>query len=105
MAFEAEFLDVMINTVTWEKHIGEDEYANPTYANPVTIQCRVSPKAVQVLDVNGNEVLSKANIFTAGDFDIGAQDLITQSDGSVDPVISVARPPDGDGVHHVKVVI
>jgi hypothetical protein len=105
MAFEDEFLDVMVDTVTWEKFTGQDQYANPTYAAPVTIQCRVSPKAVQVLDVNGNEVLSKANIFTAGDFDIGAQDLITQSDGDVDPVISVAKPPDADGVHHCKVVI
>ena len=105
MAFEAEFLDVMIDTVTWEKLTGKDEYANPVYAAPVTIKCRVSPKAVQVLDVNGNEVLSKANIWTAGAFDIGPQDLITQSDGSVDPVITVSRPPDGDGAHHVKVVI
>jgi hypothetical protein len=105
MAFEAEFLDVMVDTVTWEKLTGTDEYANPTYAAPVTIQCRVSPKAVHVLDVNGNEVLSKANIFTAGDFDIGAQDRITQSNGEVDPVISVGKPPDGDGAHHVKVVI
>ena len=36
---------------------------------------------------------------------IGPQDLITQSDGSVDPVITVGRPPDGDGAHHVKVMI
>jgi hypothetical protein len=105
MAFEAEFLDVMVDTVTWEKFTGTDEYANPTYAAPVTIQCRVSPKAIQVLDVNGNEVLSKANIWTAGAFDIGPQDLITHSNGLVDPVITVSRPPDGDGAHHVKVVI
>ena len=105
MAFEDEFLDVMVDTVTWEKLTGIDEYANPTYATPVTIQCRVSPKAVHVLDVNGNEVLSKANIWTAGGYDIGPQDKITQSNGDVDPVISVGKPPDADGVHHVKVVI
>lgn len=105
MAFEAEFLDVMVDTVTWEKLTGIDVYSNPTYAAPVTIQCRVSPKAVQVLDVNGNEVLSKANIWTAGAFDIGPQDKITHSNGEVDPVISVSRPPDGDGSHHAKVVI
>ena len=105
MAFEDEFLDVMVDTVTWEKFTGTDVYSNPTYADPVTIQCRVSPRAVQVLDVNGNEVLSKANIWTAGAYDIGSQDKITQSNGEVDPVISVGRPPDGDGAHHVKVVI
>ena len=105
MTFEAEFLDVMINTVTWEKFTGIDQYSNPTYAAPVTVKCRVSPKAVQVLDVNGNEVLSKANIWTAGDFDIGPQDRITHSGGLVDPVITVSRPPDGDGTHHAKVVI
>ncbi len=105
MAFEDEFLDVMVDTVTWEKLTGIDEYSNPTYADPVTLQCRVSPKAMQVLDVNGNEVLSKANIWMAGDYDIHAQDRITQSDGSVDPVIQVGKPPDGDGTHHAKVVI
>jgi hypothetical protein len=105
MTFEAEFLDVMIDTVTWEKFTGIDQYANPIYAAPVTLQCRVSPKSVQVLDVNGNEVLSKANIWTAGAFDIGPQDKITHSGGEVDPVISVSSPPDRDGAHHVKVVI
>ena len=105
MTFEAEFLDVMVDTVTWEKFTGTDEYSNPTYAAPVTLQCRVSPKAVQVLDVNGNEVLSKANIWTAGAFDIGAQDRITRPGGEVDPVISVSGPPDSDGTHHIKVVI
>lgn len=105
MAFEDEFLDVMVDTVTWEKFTGVDEYSNPTYAAAVTIQCRVSPKAVQVLDPNGNEVISKASIYTAGDFDIGPQDRITQSNGDIDPVIRVGRPPDGDGAHHVEVNI
>ncbi len=105
MAFEDEFLDVMVDTVTWEKLTGIDEYSNPIYADPATIQCRVSPKAMQVLDANGNEVLSKANIYMAPGHDIGAQDRITQFDGSVDPVIQVGKPPDGDGTHHVKVVI
>ncbi len=105
MTFEAEFLDVMVDTVTWEKLTGIDQYSNPIYAAPVTILCRVSPKAAQMLDVNGNEVVSKANIWTAGAFDIGPQDRITHSGGEVDPVITVARPPDRDGPHHVKVVI
>lgn len=105
MAFEEEFLDVMVDTVTWRRYTGKDEYSNPIYADPVTLQCRVSPRAVQVLDANGNEVVSKASIWTAGNVAIGAQDLITQSDGSVDPVITVGRPPDGDGAHHVKVMI
>jgi len=105
MAFEDEFLDVMVDTVTWQKHTGVDEYANPVYAAAVTIQCRVSPKAMQVLDVNGNEVLSKANIYMAPGHDIGPEDLITQPNGKIDPVLNVNRPPDGDGEHHVKVVI
>jgi hypothetical protein len=105
MAFEAEFLDVMVDTITWEKHTGVDNYGNKTYDAPVTIQCRVSPKAVQVLDPNGDEVVSKASIYTAGDFDIGPQDRITQSNGDIDPVILVGRPPDGDGAHHVEIMI
>ena len=105
MAFEAEFLDVMVDTITWEKFLGVDEYSNRTYAAPVTIQCRISPKAVQVLDPNGDEVVSKASIYTAGDYNIGPQDRITQPDGTVDPVIRVGRPPDKDGAHHVEVTI
>jgi len=105
MAFEDDFLDVMVDTITWERVTGTDEYGNRSYASPVTIQCRVSPKAVQVLTVNGDEVVSKANIYTAGDFDIGALDRITQSNGEVDPVIRVGRPPDTDGAHHVEVII
>lgn len=105
MAFEDEFLDVMVDEVVWEKFLGIDEYSNPTYAAPVTIRCRVSPKSMQVLDANGNEVLSKANIYMAPGYDIKAQDKFTLPTGDTDPVIQVGRPPDGDGEHHVKVVV
>lgn len=104
MAFEAEFLDVMVDTITWERYTGVDNYGNKQYAAPVQIQCRVSPNAVQLLDPNGEEVVSKASIYTAGDFNIGAQDRITHA-GGTDPVIRVKRPPDGDGAHHVEVTI
>ena len=105
MAFEDEFLDVMVDTVLWEKMTGTDEYGNRLYADPVTIQCRVAPKSVQVLDAHGNEIISKAAVYTAGDFNIGANDRITLPDGEADPVLRVARPPDGDGSHHVEVTI
>jgi hypothetical protein len=105
MAFEDEFLDVMVDTIIWEKMTGTDEYGNRQYAAPVRIQCRVAPKSVQILDTHGNDILSKAAIYTAGDFPITADDKITQANGEADPVLRVARPPDGDGAHHVEVTI
>jgi len=105
MSFEDEFLDVMVDTVIWEKKTGVDEYGNAIYAAPVTIQCRVGSKATRILTSNGDEVVSKANIYTAGDFDIAADDKITQENGEADPVLRVSRPPDGDGKHHVEVMI
>jgi len=105
MAFEDEFLDVMVDTVLWEKMTGTDQYGNRTYAAPVRIQCRIAPKYVQLLDPHGNEIVSKANIYTAGDYAITPDDLITQPNGEADPVLRVARPPDGDGAHHVEVTI
>jgi len=105
MSFEDEFLDVMVDTIIWERKIGVDQYGNAQYAAPVSIQCRVAPKATRILTPNGDEVVSKANIYTAGDYDIHADDLITQPNGEADPVLRVARPPDGDGAHHVEVTI
>lgn len=105
MAFEDEFLDVMVDTIIWEKMTGTDEYGNREYAAPVQIQCRVAPKNVQIQDAHGNQIVSKAAVYTAGDYDITADDRITLPDGESDPVLRVARPPDGDGSHHVEVTI
>ena len=105
MAFEDEFLDVMVDTIIWRRKTGVDEYGNAIYAPPVSIQCRVAPKATRVLTANGDEVVSKGKIYTAGDYAIQGDDLITQPNGESDPVIRVARPPDGDGSHHVEVTI
>lgn len=105
MSFEDDFLDMMVDQIIWEKVLGTDEYGNFVYAAPVTIQCRIAPKATRFLTANGDEVLSKANIYTAGDYDIQGNDRITQPNGEADPVLRVSRPPDGDGAHHVEILV
>lgn len=105
MSFEDDFLEMMIDEITWEKATGTDEYGNATYAAPVKIQCRVSTKPTRVLTPSGDEIVSKATIYTAGDFDIEPDDRITQANGEADPVLRVSRPPDLDGKHHVGITI
>lgn len=105
MAFEDDFLDVMVDEIIWEKMTGVDEYGNRLYAAPVRIKCRIEPSPQQFLTTHGNEVVSKAKIFTAGDYAVAADDKVTLPDGEADPVLRVARPPDGDGSHHVEITI
>ena len=105
MSFEDDFLDMMVDTITWDRATGVDGYGNLTYDAPVTIQCRIAPKFTKVLDPHGNEVVSKVSIYTAGDYPISPSDRITLPNGEHDPVLRVTRPPDGDGPHHVTVSI
>ena len=105
MAFEDDFLETMVDKITWEQFIGNDENAMPQFGRTQTLQCRISPKTRQVLDKDNREVVSHCTIYPAYSPDISPKDRITLPDGDQPPILRVERPPDRDGPHHTEVMI
>ena len=48
----------------WKHLTGNDEYGDPVYAPPVTIDCRIERKHRLVRDRQGNQVVSDSRIYT-----------------------------------------
>ena len=104
--FEDDFLETMIDEVTWEPYAGVDANGNRTYGSATTLQCRIAPKTRQVQDVDGTILVSSSTIYTAGAPDISPKDKITLPDSDKPTVIlRVNRSPDRDGPHHTEVII
>ncbi len=103
--FEDDFLECMVDEVTWEKATGTDANGRPTYGPAKTLQCRVSPKPRKVQNMKGDEVVSSATIYPAGSPDIQPEDRITLPNGEDPPIIRVERPPDTDGAHHTEILV
>lgn len=103
--FEEEFLDTMVDEVTWEPSTGYDADGAPAFGTGVTIKCRVSPRARKVLDAHGTEVVSAAVIYTEEAPAVSPNDRITLPDGSQPVIIRVERPPDRDGAHHTEIYV
>lgn len=62
-------------TAFWKAEVSVNEYNEPTYADPVTIDCRFEYKRRMVRNKQGQEVISEATMFTRSP--VIPDDLIT----------------------------
>ncbi len=76
-------------TALWEKNTGLDGYGQPSFATGVDIPCRVSVRTRLVLNPQGDETVSNAQVTTLAAVEIG--DRLTV-DGRTWPVIDVRKP-------------
>lgn len=80
-----------------ERWTGQDAYAKPSYAAPVTIMGQVSGVAQLVRSVNGQEVASNTTIILPGDAAVTVKDRLTLPDGTHPTILSVNTAPDAAG--------
>ncbi len=80
-----------------ERWTGQDAYAKPRFAAPVTIMGQVSGVAQLVRSVTGSEVASNTTIVLPGDAAIGVKDRLTLPDGTHPTILSVNTVPDQAG--------
>ena len=104
MVFESEFLDMMPDEVEVEPFEGFDDYGKPSYGFPTSIRCRIVHRPREFRDKDGRLVLSKAQIWLAGNYDTDVRSRVTLPDVSDEfknpPLLGVERYPDQDGIHH-----
>lgn len=80
-----------------ERWIGQDAYAKPRFAAPVTIMGQVSGVAQLVRSTNGQEQASNTTLILPGDAAIGVKDRLTLPDGTHPTILSVNTVPDQAG--------
>lgn len=121
MSFDAEFLSMFPQTVTWTPISGlsTDGYGVMTYSTSgtKTLQARIEQKRRLVRDAVGREVVSSTTVFVPP-YDnstgqtavvISVSDRITLPSGflsagsSTPPIIAVEREQDDVGDHHFAV--
>ena len=104
MTFISDLADMMTDTATWRALTGRDDYGVPTYASPGTsYAARLVRKHRMVRSLEGDEVVSTAQLWIGGTPAIAADDRVTLSDGSTPVILAVERFQDEIGASHVVV--
>lgn len=80
-----------------ERWTGQDAYARPSYAAPVTLYGQVSGVAQLVRSVTGQEQASNTTIILPGAAAIGVKDRLTLPGGARVAILNIATVPDQAG--------
>jgi hypothetical protein len=86
--------DYLNQTAIWHKVIGQNEYSEPIFADPVTIKVRWEGKRKLVRNNEGREVVSEARVFCTEAVRSGDE---LEYDGRRWSVIAVSAVPGLDG--------
>lgn len=94
----SDLIAIALNqTISWAKRTGIDHYGMPSYEQPKDIACRVSYQSRLVINKDGDEVTSSAQVTTLEPVGIG--DKLTLN-GRAYIVISVKEPQTFAGAEH-----
>ena len=107
MSFDAEFLELMADTIRVSTMASFDAYGDPTYSTEHTVYpARITEIPKMVRNFMGEEVVASNVVWVAstGLIPATAQISWTAPDGSTQfpTLISIERPADEDGTHHHK---
>lgn len=98
MSFINAFTDMLTQECTVEHRTGEDAWGRPTYGAPVIWLCRAGRTRRAVYGAQGVEVVVSSTVTFLGVPNLGAEDRITLSDGSVPTITTVDSITDETGV-------
>lgn len=107
MTFNAAFKLLMPHSVVVKAFSAYSTggYGTPSYsATATTYTARVVRKQALVLQRDGSEIAGDHVAWLATTADIGLRDQFTFS-GATMQILSVARYPDQDGLHHTKLTL
>jgi len=94
------------DTASWQAFVSRDRAGKPTHGDVTALtNCRLVRKHKLVRDKNGDQVLSTAQLWIMVDPgpEIGPDDLITLSDATTPPIITVELFQGSGGSSHTKV--
>lgn len=90
---------LMPHTITLRPWAGQNEFGEPTFGAPVTIQARVEQAVRLVRAVDGQERVSMVTIYLASPTTIDPRSQITLPDGSAPPIMAITAIPDENGAY------
>ena len=104
MAFEADFLEFMTQSIDVEQPDGTfTDRGKPNFGAPISIQCRIVLKNEIVRAFDGQERFSKARIYMDTTTIITPESKLTLPVGFTPlnpPILAIDREPDEEGDHH-----
>jgi hypothetical protein len=105
MAWDAEFVSLMADTVTINAFVSvsTDGYGTPVFSTAVTTySARAVREQTLVRTFAGTEELASTTVWIASTSTFTPDTLISVNGSTVGPLMSLSAFPDEDGVHHLK---
>ena len=107
MGFVDDLLDCMAETVIWRPHTGRDDFGVPTFNESTdgggSFSARLVRKHRTAHSVQGETIVSTAQLWIGGTPAIAPDDEVELADGTRPPIINIDRFNDEDGPSHVVV--
>lgn len=101
MSFEAEFVDMMPDTIRVKTEAAtRNFYGEAAHQNAVAHRARVVHKTKVVRLDSGEEVVTRTHAYVAGAHGITPGSLVILPSGATAPVVTVEQYPDEEGAHH-----
>lgn len=102
---EAEFLELMGQTIQRKPAQGLTAYGQRTHKPPVEHQCHLKQGLVEVSQPDGETREAEGTIWLAGVFpDVTTADRVILPDGKETGVVQVQTVYDEDGPHHTVIM-
>lgn len=104
MGIEADFAELMVDTVTWYPVSSTSEYGARSFASSGTeITCRCQDDMKARSNEQRRMNLPEGTIYCYGYYAVSVQDKIVLPDGSEAEVVRVGQVGDEDGNHHTVI--
>jgi len=109
MPWDSEFDSMMNQFVVVRPFVSEDAYGEATYGTGIEYRCYIDSEPRQIIDQEGQTVVSNTKIYFAGPQPITLKDVVILPDEAGDdpprerPIISVSTLYDDVSPHHTEV--
>ncbi|MGA9772359.1 MAG: hypothetical protein WBV94_25220 [Blastocatellia bacterium] len=103
MSIDRELLKMMPHTVTIEPFANQDEYSKASYGAPATFRCYVDFRPKMIRKIEGQEIVSSAQVYVGGVSGATVKARITLPDGS-QPVILMVNKLSDEGGDYAEVI-
>lgn len=109
MSFFEEFTDMMAHTIQVHNHASYNQAGDKVPGVVEEVQCAIEQQAQEVIDVNGNTVVSNTTIYCARTANVRPESLITLPEGfhprELLPIKQIMRMSDDEGPSHLVVLV
>jgi hypothetical protein len=107
MPLEYDLIQLMIDTITIEPFLSEDQYGKPTYGAPYTAQCRVEKAKHLIREKESRELTQYATVYMADPTLVNTmsqKDQMAFADGSIQVITAFMVDQDDTGPYSFRIL-